>query len=140
MPRSAARLPAGPAGSPAAAIPDTSPFTSATTTGTPCADSCSAITCNVLVLPVPVAPATSPCRLTIASGTCTTAPAATFPSYTPRPRSTTGPSTSYASAIVFSKSVMSPPQSQLGQPVDALDAFVYGIARERQLRHPWRQV
>src|SRR5688572_29544362 len=41
---------------------------SATKTGTPAADSCSAISCRVRVLPVPVAPATSPCRLNIASG------------------------------------------------------------------------
>jgi hypothetical protein len=33
---------------------------SARKTGTPFADSCSAINCRVLVLPVPVAPATSP--------------------------------------------------------------------------------
>ncbi len=48
--------------------PDRSPFTSAISTGTPAAESCSAITCRDLVLPVPVAPATRPCRLTIANG------------------------------------------------------------------------
>ena len=36
---------------------------SARKTGTPAADSCSAISWRVLVLPVPVAPATRPCRL-----------------------------------------------------------------------------
>ena len=41
---------------------------SAAKTGTPAALSCSAISCRVLVLPVPVAPATSPCRLSIPSG------------------------------------------------------------------------
>ena len=48
--------------------PDRSPLTSAISTGTPAADSCSAITCSDFVLPVPVAPATRPCRLTVASG------------------------------------------------------------------------
>lgn len=42
-------------------------------TGTPAADSCSASTCRVLVLPVPVAPATSPCRLNIDNGIRTSA-------------------------------------------------------------------
>jgi hypothetical protein len=41
---------------------------SASTTGTPAADSCSAMTCNVFVFPVPVAPATRPCRLSMDSG------------------------------------------------------------------------
>ena len=48
--------------------PDRSPLMSAIITGTPAADSCSAITCSDFVLPVPVAPATRPCRLTVASG------------------------------------------------------------------------
>ena len=41
---------------------------SAIRTATPAALSCSAINCRVFVLPVPVAPATSPCLLTVASG------------------------------------------------------------------------
>ena len=41
---------------------------SATNTGTPAADRPSVSTCSVLVLPVPVAPATRPCRFIIASG------------------------------------------------------------------------
>ena len=41
---------------------------SAAKTGTPAALSCSAISCRVLVLPVPVAPATRPCRLSMPSG------------------------------------------------------------------------
>ncbi len=41
---------------------------SATNTGTPAADSASAISWSVLVLPVPVAPAIRPCRFIIASG------------------------------------------------------------------------
>ena len=41
---------------------------SAAKTGTPLALSCSAISCRVLVLPVPVAPATRPCRLSMPSG------------------------------------------------------------------------
>ena len=47
-------------GSPAFDRPERSPLTSAITTGTPAADSCSAMPCNVLVLPVPVAPAIRP--------------------------------------------------------------------------------
>ena len=64
---------------------------SATNTGTPAADSCSAITCSVFVLPVPVAPATRPWRFIMASGTCTTASGTTAPSCTPRPGSIAGP-------------------------------------------------
>ena len=41
---------------------------SAAKTGTPLALSCSAISWRVLVLPVPVAPATRPCRLSMPSG------------------------------------------------------------------------
>ena len=48
--------------------PHRSPLMSAANTGTPAALSCSASTCRVFVLPVPVAPATSPWRLTMASG------------------------------------------------------------------------
>ena len=54
-------------------------------TGTPAADSCSAITCRVLVLPVPVAPATRPCRLNIASGIRTSAVGSATPSITTEP-------------------------------------------------------
>ena len=54
--------------SPGMARPDRSPLMSATNTGTPCAESCSARSWSVLVLPVPVAPATSPWRFIIASG------------------------------------------------------------------------
>ena len=53
---------------PAVAIPDRSPLMSARKTGTPWAESCSAMSWSVLVLPVPVAPATRPCRLRVASG------------------------------------------------------------------------
>ena len=41
---------------------------SAISTGTPTAESCSAMFCSVLVLPEPVVPATRPCRLSMASG------------------------------------------------------------------------
>ncbi len=41
---------------------------SAANTATPCADSCSASSCRVLVLPVPVAPATRPWRLSMPRG------------------------------------------------------------------------
>ena len=53
------------------ANPVRSPFRSARNTGTPAADSSSAMTCNDLVLPVPVAPAIKPCLLRAASGALT---------------------------------------------------------------------
>jgi hypothetical protein len=71
--------------------PDRSPLTSAIITGTPAADSCSAITCSDLVLPVPVAPATRPCRLTVASGIRTCAVGSQAPSTTTLPSSSAGP-------------------------------------------------
>ena len=45
-----------------------SPLMSLMKIGTPAADSCSAMTCSDFVLPVPVAPATRPCRFSMASG------------------------------------------------------------------------
>jgi hypothetical protein len=78
---------------------------SATKTETPAADSCSARPCSVRVLPVPVAPATSPWRFIIESGIWTTADRSTLPSCTPRPRSIAGPLVVYAAAIVPAKSV-----------------------------------
>ena len=56
-----------PSGAPATQMPERSPFTSAQKTGTPAAENCSAMTCSVTVLPVPVAPATRPWRLARAS-------------------------------------------------------------------------
>src|SRR5580698_8528804 len=50
---------------PACEIPERSPFTSAANTGTPIELRASAITCSVTVFPVPVAPATKPCRFVI---------------------------------------------------------------------------
>ncbi len=46
---------------------------SAAKTGTPAAEICSAISWSVLVLPVPVAPETRPCRFSMLSGIRTTA-------------------------------------------------------------------
>ena len=67
MPRSVARLPAADPSSPGVGdAGDRSPFKSATNTGTPAAESCSAMSCSVFVLPVPVAPAMSPWRFIIA--------------------------------------------------------------------------
>ncbi len=79
---------------------------SATNAGTPCAESCSAMPCSVFVLPVPVAPATSPWRFIIDSAIWTFASWATTSSRTPRPRSIEAPSTAYAAAIVEAKSVI----------------------------------
>ena len=73
-PRSAARLPAAPAGSPGAARPDTSPLTSATNDrhagGRQLLGDAAAASSSC---PCPVAPAIRPWRFIIASGTCTTA-------------------------------------------------------------------
>ncbi|PQM47708.1 hypothetical protein C1Y40_02079 [Mycobacterium talmoniae] len=79
--------------SPGRAKPDRSPLTSAISTGTPAADSCSAITCRVLVFPVPVAPATRPCRLMVASGMRICALGSTVPSTTTVPSSRAWPPT-----------------------------------------------
>ena len=78
--------------SPGAARPDRSPLMSASTTGTPAADSCSAISCSVFVLPVPVAPAIRPCRFSIASGTRTWASGCGLPRRPLSRGSTAGPS------------------------------------------------
>jgi hypothetical protein len=64
------------------------------------------MTCSVLVFPVPVAPATSPCRFIVASGIRTTASRASAPSYTPRPRSIAAPSVAYAALMVSAKPLM----------------------------------
>ena len=57
--------------SPGAPTPDRSPLTSTANTGTPSAESWPANSWSVLVLPVPVAPAISPWRLTRDRATCT---------------------------------------------------------------------
>ena len=59
---------------------------SAANTGTPAAEICSAISCSVLVLPVPVAPDTRPCRFSMLNGIRTTADgtAVSFSISTPR--------------------------------------------------------
>ena len=51
--------------SPGAAMPVTSPLMSLMKTGTPASESWPAMSCRLLVLPVPVAPAMSPWRLTM---------------------------------------------------------------------------
>ena len=67
-------------------MPDRSPLMSAAKTGTPAREMASASTCSVLVLPVPVAPATRPCRFSIDSGIRTRASrtGASFSIRTPR--------------------------------------------------------
>src|SRR5512132_3088297 len=66
-------------------MPETSPLMSARNTGTPFAESCSAMSCSDFVFPVPVAPAMSPCRFTIASGMPTSGSPAHWPSCTTAP-------------------------------------------------------
>ena len=62
-PMSLARFTNASLASPGAAIPDKSPLMSAAKTGTPAREKPSARTCNVTVLPVPVAPVIRPWRL-----------------------------------------------------------------------------
>ena len=64
-PMSAQRLAIQSFSSPLAPIPERSPLMSAANTGTPALLICSVMSCNVLVLPVPVAPATRPCRFSM---------------------------------------------------------------------------
>ncbi|MEN9415707.1 MAG: hypothetical protein RLZ62_2011 [Bacteroidota bacterium] len=54
---------------PGMATPERSPLISMSRLGTPLPASCSAMACRVLVLPVPVAPAMSPCRFMVRRGT-----------------------------------------------------------------------
>ncbi len=98
-PSSVARFFAGPSSEPGTAMPDTSPFTSAANTETPAVESCSAITWSVLVLPVPVAPATRPWRFIVASGSRTVASGTSAPPRSPVPSSMALPFVAYAAAI-----------------------------------------
>jgi hypothetical protein len=68
---SAARAVSPSLASPAAPIPARSPFMSAANTGQPAAETCSAMSWRVRVLPVPVAPAMSPWRFRKPSGSPT---------------------------------------------------------------------
>ena len=77
-----------------------SPFMSAANTATPAAASCSARSCTVTVLPVPVAPAISPWRFIIAIGICTIASWRTSSAKTARPSASAPPSVAYASSRV----------------------------------------
>ncbi len=64
-PRAAARAVSFSEASPGTAIPERSPFMSATNTAAPAWAACSAMTWRVRVLPVPVAPAIRPWRFSI---------------------------------------------------------------------------
>ena len=82
----------GASAEPGCETPVRSPFTSATNTGTPRSDSWPAISWRVFVLPVPVAPATSPWRFTIDSGSrIRVAVSTSSPSIAP-PKTTAGSS------------------------------------------------
>ena len=88
------RVPAtfGLAASPGRAMPDRSPLMSAAKTGTPAFDSWPARSCSVLVLPVPVAPAMSPWRLSIERATWTRASLTSSPSCIALPMTSVGSS------------------------------------------------
>ena len=109
VPVSAARAVMRSLTAPGAAIPETSPLMSARKTGTPASLSCSAISCSVLVLPVPVAPAIRPCRLSIASGMRTGASGCAAPPTTSAPSSRAGPVHAYAVRMLSSVSAMGGP-------------------------------
>ena len=72
-------------------MPVTSPLMSARKTGTPASESWPASICRVIVLPVPVAPATRPCRFNIDSGTLTRAVGSGTPPDSSGPRVSAGP-------------------------------------------------
>ena len=78
--------------------PDRSPLMSAAKTGTPAAESCSVSSCSVLVLPVPVAPATRPCRLSMPSGIRMGTPPSVVASTINPPSSSAGPAKAYPEA------------------------------------------
>src|SRR2546425_3821181 len=101
---------------PGAESPLRSPLRSAKNAGTPAAESCPASDCSVFVFPVPVAPAISPWRFIIASGTPMAGGAATLPSRMGAPRRRVGPSTEYPPAMVFAKSSAIAYQSVTGGP------------------------
>ena len=86
-------------GSPGRARPERSPLTSASSTGTPAAEHCSARFCSVLVLPVPVAPATRPWRFSVAKGMRTRADLSGASSIITAPSSSAAPSVAYPAAI-----------------------------------------
>ena len=92
-PRSVLRASMCSLGWPGCESPERSPLRSAANTGTPSAESCSAMSWRVFVFPVPVAPAMRPWRLHMAVGIWTTAPGWVVPSSTPRPSTTALPST-----------------------------------------------
>ena len=69
-----------------------SPLMSLMKTGTPASLSCSASTWSVFVLPVPVAPATSPWRFIMASGTRTWASGRACSPSMAAPKVSAGPS------------------------------------------------
>ena len=71
---------------------------SAANTGTPAVESCSASSWSVLVLPVPVAPATRPCRLSMPSGIRMGTPLRVVASTISPPSSSAGPSKAYPGA------------------------------------------
>ena len=96
-------------------MPDTSPFTSAAKTETPAVESCSAITWSVLVLPVPVAPATRPWRFIVASGSRTAASGTSAPPRSPVPSSIAPPFVAYAAAISAPKAFGSGALSATGR-------------------------
>src|SRR5919204_2279406 len=79
---------------------------SATTTGTPAADSCSVSSCSVFVLPVPVAPAIRPCRLSMPRSTRMRATGYAVPSSTTEPSSRARPRNEYPPAIAVAASAV----------------------------------
>ncbi len=91
--------------SPGAAMPVRSPLMSATKQGTPARDSWPAMSCSVLVLPVPVAPAIRPWRFSIDSATCTKAASVGWSSIIGRPYTRPGSVSVYPSAMALSNSV-----------------------------------
>ena len=85
---------------------------SATNTGTPAFESWPAISCSVLVLPVPVAPAIRPWRLSMLSATWTRASLASSPSSIGLPMTRPGSVRAYPAVIASWKALSIGPPGQ----------------------------
>ena len=96
--------------SPATPMPERSPLRSARNTGTPAVENCSAISCSVLVLPVPVAPAIRPWRVAMASGSVAMGCGSQAPSWTIPPSTTVLAAGNAAFAASMTFESMVPPR------------------------------
>ena len=109
---------------------------SAANTGTPAADSCSASSCRVFVLPVPVAPATSPCRFTIAIGMRIGTSGSASP-FTRAPISRAAASKEYPALIVATAASESGPGAFIAVSLTTAEVWPMKVVRCHDDRHKW---